>query len=475
MSNESFRERGGNKQKKRDTALIENLLEEDYALIIGSETILEKDAIKTQNTGDSMFRVYNAIADLYSVSSRPNTDKDWQHLIKKRGLENIIVYENAWESIVDKESSLFDKELDDGFSSDLREFLEFKRFKVVITTCLDDLLEVQFRRIWKGVGKEVEIYNFMDDQEILRFINSMELVKKNHMIEMQPSLIYLFGKIGDKNEMGNKSRDLVFSEDAAIEAIARYITKPEDNLRSFFDEYLFARPLLAIGCRFDDWRFRFFWYAMRGAVSEFSKGTVAYTCIEGKNKDNLFRYLEQEQVYVEPDSRGFLKKMNGLMKDKDTLLAILKYRVKNAKGIFISYASEDFQIAYSWFKYLSEKCHFNVWIDREDLHANDIYTEEIKRNIELCGVFMPILSDQVQKDLVEGNFGRYYINIEWTHARDLKKCIFPVSVGAYNCKSDQHKIFKEKTGIQDNDRHVVDMYDKRDDIVQSLNKILLNK
>lgn len=61
MSNESFRERGGNKQKKRDTALIENLLEEDYALIIGSETILEKDAIKTQNTGDSMFRVYNAI------------------------------------------------------------------------------------------------------------------------------------------------------------------------------------------------------------------------------------------------------------------------------------------------------------------------------------------------------------------------------------------------------------------------------
>lgn len=472
---------------QEDNILVRNLFDQEFILLIGSEAIFEKDFDKTQGTGDSMFWLYNAYGDAFNISKekRPLRDHDWQILLStfadaQKNCRHIL--DGLWGLIDDGDSDedkkdFFRQNFCKPLSSDdpidhveksLIKLLSTNKFRIVFTTCVDDILELVLLSIW---GDKLDIYNFQDTNEIKRFIDTKKRIADDKMLENNPCLVYLFGKIGAKKESTNGYLPFVFSEDDALKAIARYI-KQGDRLSEFCDNYLPNHPIMSIGCHFDDWRFRFFWYALNGRFKKsenMSKGTVAYPVI--KSDDPLKWYLTQSEVQVEPDSRLFMERLVRLLSSEESIKFILNERRKDKKGVFISYASEEFNTAYGIFKELRESS-FNVWIDHEDLHEADKYEKRIKAAIEQCDVFMPILGRQAKKDLNEGN-KRYYMD-EWEYAYLCKKKFMPITWGDYSQRENYHQSFLEKAGITgENDIHIKP-FTEMDGIIKDLNNYLLN-
>ena len=88
--------------------------------------------------------------------------------------------------------------------------------------------------------------------------------------------------------------------------------------------------------------------------------------------------------------------------------------------IFISYASEDFPTARKIYDYLKSQRQ-SVWFDIR-LKAGDRYGDYIRKGINQCNVFMPILSNQTIKDIddIKANrrkAPRYYMR-EWAIAQE---------------------------------------------------------
>lgn len=463
MSKERNIKRAKNNQSSalwQDNLLVKNLFDQEFVLLIGSEAIFGKEYDKTQGTGDSMFWLYNAYADVYNISAdkRPKSDHEWQ--IQLASFTNVSsnlltsnckdVLDGLWGQIEEDDSNLFRQRCKklyhgnptDQFEDSLEALLKTKKFRTIFTTCIDDLLESMLKEIWED---DLEVYNFLDVNDVNKFITAVERRTDNKMLETKPCLVYLFGKIGDMT--GNRAVPFVFSEDDALDAIAQYI-KGSNGLMDVAGKFLNEHPIMSIGCYFDDWRFRFFWYALNGMSQRerdisLSKGTVAYPVSE---PDSLKWHLTRSEVQVEPDSREFMKRLVRLLGSEECIKFILDERIKDAKGIFISYASEEFLNAYNLFKDLRKE-GFKVWIDHEDLREGKPYEERIKDAIEKCGVFMPILGTQASRDLEAGNLGRYYMD-EWRYARKNDRPFRPVIYGSYSEKADYHNTFLEISGLK---------------------------
>lgn len=478
-----------NTPSQRDNLLVRNLFDQEFVLLIGSEAIFEKEYDKTQGTGDSMFWLYNAYADVYGIplDKRPRSDHEWQIQLNYFSNFSLIKYDlqsnskhvldGLWGQINEDDPywfrqkcrSLFSEQPTNHFEDSLEALLKTKKFRIIFTTCIDDLLESMLREIW---GDKLEVYNFIDAEDVKKFIDTAKKRSDNKMLETKPCLVYLFGKIGAiKN---TRALPFVFSEDDALDAIAQYI-RGSNGLIDVANKFLIEHPIMSIGCHFDDWRFRFFWYALNGMSQRerdlsFSKGTVAYPVSE---PDSLKWYLTNSEVQVEPDSREFMKRLVRLLSSEESIRFILDERIKDGKGIFISYASEEFLNAYNLFKDLRKE-GFKVWIDHEDLREGEPYEKRIQDAIKQCGVFMPILGTQAKRDLEANNLGRYYMG-EWSFAHNEHIKFMPVIYGDYHERADYHQRFREISGFNEaTDPHIKTINEK-DRIFKDLREYLLNQ
>lgn len=451
----------------KPTGLADFLLKKDNVFVFGSEAIFAKNTPGTQETGDSIFLLFNKIADNNNIpiSERPQTEHDWHILLSDKGY-GYKVCENAWNSLN------LEKDIEPHISQELSDFLEKgirkKLIRKIFTTAIDETLELLIRAICLNVGKSLKVYNFKDEMtdQIVAFANAPD--------EGQVSLVYLFGKIGDKsNNLGKSEIPFVYSENDAMATIVDYIKSDMDVKKNILENIFFNKSIMAIGCRFDDWKFRFFWYSIRGNIDRISNGTVAYTCADPEN-DPLYRYLSRENgLHIENDSRGFMKTMADMIDSEEIYGRIREKRWKEAHGIFISYASEDLQTASELFYFFVDACGFNSWMDCSNLRPQDRYNEIIRQAIHRCDVFVPILSSQVKKDISANPpiLDRYYMK-EWKYARSEGKIIVPISVGDYNFKKSYHNIFKEICGfVDDNDIHIKTINDK-DEIAEIIRDIL---
>jgi len=81
-------------------------------------------------------------------------------------------------------------------------------------------------------------------------------------------------------------------------------------------------------------------------------------------------------------------------------------------AIFLSYASEDL-VHVQRIKDHLERAGVDVWFDKADLHAGDDYELKIKRNIDKCSVFVPVISRNCLTP------ARRFFRIEWNHAQSV--------------------------------------------------------
>jgi hypothetical protein len=410
-----------NTENSQWNTLIPDMIEGKYVLVIGSEIVLSKNFNKECN-GDSYKLIVSAvierlkelklIAPQYEVETLSQLAHDLANVeqhIRKTMKENLEFEVSE-------------------VSSELRALLKTKCFKVVLTTTFDPYVELAMREIWGDELRVMDIYAERGPQ----FDFSIKDLGASHF-DMPPTLYYVFGKADEENPR----KKFVVTENDEMEVIAKWLGA---GAPQHFTNYIQQKRILALGCKYDDWLFRFFWYSLRRSINDLKNGEVAISLNEASETDvKLQNYLKREQIYVHPNARKFIT---------ETLSRLERYepeliqRQRKLGGIFLSYAHEDVDVVKNlFFRLCSEG--FKVWFDERDLKPSNEYDKEIKEAINQCKIFIPILSPTVQSDSRDKNLSRYYRKVEWKIAQQKQNIkpdsirIMPFCISGYNVRDER--------------------------------------
>lgn len=393
---------------------VRSVYNDRYILVVGSEVILNRD--------DEKFKSCSGDVNKYIVSLLNHTDYAYD-TISQMFTDGQITEKQLNDKIEKMECSIND------VSPQLLNFLSTKLFKFVITTTVDHYMKVIMDNIW-GVEGWQEC-NMFDDESLVKLQKQIE----NNSFS-KPTLFYLFGH-SDKN---TRKAKFVMTDNDAIKLIANnWITREGVDIRLIKD-YITNKRLLALGCKFEDWYFRFFWYCLKGglqgkdSLGKLDEGEVAVTWQDTEPDINLKRYLDNtNNVSILPDARLFMNDMtNKLVSlEPNSPFRDIIINSRKRKGIFLSYNTPDFPFVYNVFQMLV--CQgYAVWIDNEEIHTGDTYTRDIQEAIADCRIFMPVISPQIQENLEQDlvNEDDNFFCREWGWARQKGEsiCIMPIGI-----------------------------------------------
>lgn len=400
---------------------VEDVFSENYVLIVGSEVIMDKSI---DRTGDINHYILETINRLFK-----HQYKDFNELISYSG-RNIDLIRNLLNN------NQFSYDLND-ISPELRMFMNTKLFPIVLTTTIDNYLETLMRQIW---GESLRVVNIDDANSLrdLRFaISECWDSRKYH----EPTLFYIFGKA-----VNEEVRKYVRTDDDAIQIIEKWMQMPkEDPIIKFIKE----KKVLALGCKFDDWYFRFFWYILKRDVSKFREGQVAFLLdVNNPIDQKLKEFLKHSRIYQHKDAHVFMSEVTPKLTSTEKGSPYRELVIKNRRlgGLFLSYCSKNYIIASQLFFRL-HRLGYKVWFDNSSLNGGDNYNYEIEKAIREAKIFVPILTPEVADDLTQGNFdGKYYIN-EWEIAGLTgNKRIIPLAANGYDLRASYHKEFERIIG-----------------------------
>lgn len=396
------------------TDLCCRIYQGEYILVLGDDIVLRSEY------GGGNSREYILKEFLNDYNERNHTACSSIHGIPNlKGRLKEFLSSGNWEYDFDTEAS-----------PELVSLLSTKCFRVVLTTTFDQYIEKIMRNIWKDELRVMSIYDTRGADAFLQ---------KSEYSEVPPTLFYAFGKAGLRYD------DFTLTENDAIKVISRWLSKdaPNDMIR-----YIADKKVLAIGCKFEDWFFRFFWYCLRQDIDKLSGDVAISLDPEHSESDRkLAEYLRNIDVENKGNSRLFTRELSRQLNDPDEHV-YKKYATSlRTGGIFISYASEDFPIVCQIYTALSE-AGIPVWFDNKNLSGGDHYNERIHNAISQCRIFIPILSAQTKKDIENGTW-RYYKDVEWEAVNDNRLCrILPVTLYGFDINRDNDLLppgFREVT------------------------------
>lgn len=412
---------------------IEGVLNNNYILVVGSGVTLDRDKY-TDSKGDILCHVVNEINKEHNTDFRSISD-----IAMRLGSKPISDYLTN--------SSLYKVE---DISPELNNLISMKYFRFVITTSPDHYLETLMSNLW---GNQLRVVNGADDRSLRLFFNAL----KESTVEGydQPTLFYIFGKAMKRN-----SSNFLLTDNDAILYIEKWMKfEGTDPIVPF----LKSKRLLGIGCDFDAWYYRFFWYILTRDMISRDKisPSNADNAVIDKDVMDLECYLSNMNVCVHKDSWSVMKYLNHLFTTKlgDTTYKELIEKNKLEGKVFISYKTEpDKEIAMKLFHTISENS-FNVWYDESSLLGGQPYNKKIPEAIKFANVFIPILSKTVSETIVKLDADDilmelqkdedstkeipYFIK-EWWWAKEVKDlCIIPVAIDGYDLRGKEHEFFEK--------------------------------
>lgn len=375
-------------------SLTDAICRGEYILVLGADVLLKEE----YGNGNSTVYIEEEFNKEYPYSF-PTIDD------RKREMKKFLA-EGSWTYDLEE------------VSGDLIQLIKTRCFRVILTTTYDSYIEAVMREIY---GEELRVMNFHKSKD-----RGIIFDEKSEYDEIPPTLYYAFGKANS-----DELCDYTYSENDKIKLISQWLgVNAPNNLIA----YLKTKKILAIGCKFDDWHFRFFWYCLR---QDFGcmMGDVAISLEEGDSSDKkLSSYLKQIGVKDRGNSREFIRELSFLLQNNQ-LYQEFQDRLRIGQ-IFISYASEDFHTTYQIATTLCEY-GYKVWFDNVRLDGGDVYDRRIKDAIKQCTVFIPILSKQTKQDISKNEW-RYYKDEEWVQIKDNKNAqIIPITISGFNIATDR--------------------------------------
>lgn len=406
---------------------IGHVFNNEYILIVGSEVILKPSVEPSGDINDYVLRHVNR-------KLKGSDYKSFDEVMQHSGTEidpirNLLSWDKFKQSMV----------VDD-VSDELQGLLRTKLFKVVVTTTFDSYLEILMHDIW---GDRLRIVNVWDATSLASFYEHLYHYKevKNYN---EPTLIYAFGKCEEKEGCRYARKDFEY-----IQTIERWLEF--DKRENLMMQFILSKRLLSLGCKFDDWYFRFFWYILRREEVKQREGDIAIAFDKNDRSDqNLETYLKNSRVITqtEVNAREFMRQVTkvftSLESDNPYREKVLQYRRRGQ--LFLSYCNKDKQLARQIFQQLSS-LYPNLWFDQEKIIGGDNYDVEIQYAINHAKVFIPLLTPQIAEDLKNGIIDNYY-NQEWRMAASRKSelIIIPLAADSFSLRDDYYKVFERIIG-----------------------------
>jgi hypothetical protein len=377
--------------------LITKIIKGDVVLILGHEHILQDHL----SGGDLLKQMTN---DFFAYKREKN--KDFNSVYQSfndyyyRGADLTVMKQEIAESISNENYSF----LHDDYSPIVYELLKKKCFRVVLTTTFDYYAETIMREIW---GDKLRVLNIFDDK------NDFD-EEEAWRTDIQPTLYYVFGK-------AERGKEYTVVERDAMNVIQKWLA---DSAPKHFCKYINNRSLLALGTKFDDWLFRFFWYAMHRDIKRLNEGQVAISLQkESEVESRLSNFLENEGI---PNS-SINEVVDLILHNIDN--REIEFRKDNGQytDVFISYASSSYDTVKHLFYSLQSE-GLKVWFDQNDLNAGDAHKQKIIDAINKCKIFIPVITNPVREILAEqintdislnekSPQFHYFRDVEWSTAR----------------------------------------------------------
>lgn len=241
----------------------------------------------------------------------------------------------------------------------------------------------------------------------------------------QPVVFHLLGR-------ASASPDYAICDDDLLEFLHAMQDKQRQP-KTLFDE-LRGNHLLILGCSFGDWLARFFLRTARNL--ELSQKRRRWDVLVGDHiahEDKLVLFLES----FSPDARmlslsaaQFVTELAARWHAAHPVAAQSTEPAVREEGtggrsipngaIFISYASDDLEAASRLAEGL-RAAGLDVWFDKNALQMGDDWARSIRRGLEQCSLFLPVISHQT---LSEENRRRYFWR-EWNDADDFARGMAP--------------------------------------------------
>jgi TIR domain/SIR2-like domain len=209
-----------------------------------------------------------------------------------------------------------------------------------------------------------------------------------------------------------RPRRIVFQLLGRVSSMPEYVVTEEDALefvhalqaegrpRRLFKQ-IHEKSLLIIGCRFPGWLVRSFIRTARRNRLLLARGKTDFVVDAGTRQDAaliefLRSYRTRTQVFQSDRAVDFVAELHHRWVERNPAPVTPPPSGPDVPffrpgTIFISYASEDRALVTRMAGQLAA-AGMDVWFDREELVAGDAYEARIKRAIQTCSLFVPVLS-----------------------------------------------------------------------------------
>jgi len=442
-----------------DRAFVDGVFNDEYILVVGSGVVLDRQQFPHSGGDINQYIMDEINHDRRQEQAGFVDYKNFTDVFRGTPLDEV-------DPIYSLLTDGYDYALSD-MSPELTNLLRTRLFKFVLTTTIDGYVETLMRDIW---GDDLRIVNISDNQSLKDFQDALEKSRVNKY--SQPTLFYVFGKVIPGRP---KPRGYVETDVDAIKVIEKWLMDVDTK---YIVPFLKEKRMLALGCKFDDWYFRFFWYILtRGFDDTDREGTkdIDGNLLTSDNLATMFDpenpsdkqlrdYLMRRGVCLHDDVWSFMSHIRGLLTstEENSPFRQMILDKRRQGGVFISYKSCDVLAASELFCKLSRENGLNVWFDNVSLNVGDDYSQVISEAIRKARIFIPILSPSVGKELsVEGENINTFYSDEWRCAsRNENLAVFPVAIGGYNLRGEENKVFEKIVGHQSSG---VDMTKKPND------------
>lgn len=423
-----------------ERAFVDGIFNDEYILVVGSGVILNQQLFPNSRGDINQYIIDEINADRRQERVGFVDHKNFTEIFRGTSLDEVDpIYKLLSE---DYEYSLSD------VSNELKELLRTKLFRFVLTTCIDGYLETLMIDIW---GDELRIVNISDNQSLKDFQVALEQSRVNKY--NQPTLFYVFGQVIPGRP---KPRGYVETDVDAIKIIEKWMMEVDNK---YIVPFLKEKRLLALGCKFDDWYFRFFWYILtRGFEDADREGSkdLDGNLLTSDNLATMFNpedpadcqlrdYLRRRGVCMHDDVWQFMRHIHTLLTSTtlDSPFRQLVLEKRRENGIFISYKSCDVLAASELFCKLARENNLQVWFDNISLHGGDEYEHVIREAIRHAKIFIPILSPSVAEDIeAKGTALDTFYSKEWRYAAQNQQIVvIPVAIDGYDLRRPVHQTF----------------------------------
>ena len=443
-----------------ERAFVDGVFNGEYILVVGSGVVLDRQQFPHSGGDMNQYIIDEINHDRRQEQAGFVDHKNFTDVFRGTPLDEV-------DPIYSLLTDGYDYTLSD-MSPELTKLLRTKLFKFVLTTTIDGYVEALMHDIW---GDELRIVNISDNQSLKDFQDALEKSRVNKYA--QPTLFYAFGKVIPGRP---KPRGYVETDVDAIKIIEKWLMDVDNK---YIVPFLKEKRMLALGCKFDDWYFRFFWYILtRGFDDTDRDGSkdIDGNLLTSDNLATMFDpdspsdmqlrdYLIRRGVCMHDDVWAFIDHIHALLtsSDEDSPFHQLILDKRRQGGIFISYKSCDVLAASELFCKLARENGLNVWFDNISLNVGDNYSQIIQESIQKARIFIPILSPSIAEDLdVQGDSVDTFYSDEWRWASQNENlAVFPVAIGGYDLRSATNKVFEKLVGHQSSG---VDMTKKPNDM-----------